>query len=157
MSARKERARVLALQDTIAGCIMRAADAARRDRDLARLILTIKGQEKEHRAGGVKFGARTRYAPMAAAISHFLCRVVSDGIHVYRCGEAPIATLSGVRPDYVLGALLCSDRAFLDRLVSEVRAKYPDDSPEDMIKRAGSVNYGFAIACENKSAYEVQP
>lgn len=145
MNARKERASVLALQATIARCIRRAADATSRENDLDRLESTIERQEKQHRKGGARWGARSRYAPMRVALAHFLCRTVSAGIHDHRCGEGPISSLLGVRDDYVQAAILCSDRAFTDRLVSEVRAAYPDDSPEDMIKRAGDVDYCVSV------------
>lgn len=150
----RERSRLLTLQSRIAWCIDAAADKTGNDRRLATLLATIERQEKEHRAFGrrlVGSHATKGRAPVRAAVNHFLCKVIHEGLTTYQCGEAPIAALKGIRDDYVMGAILCSDRAFCDALVSIVRETYPDESPTDAIARAAAVDYTQAIVPEVRS------
>lgn len=148
------RATLIRLQSQIAWCIDAAADRTGNDRRLASLLDTIERQEREHRAFGrrlVGSHATKGRAPVRAAVNHFLCKVVHEGLSTYRCGEVPIASLKGIRDDYVMGAILCSDRAFVDALVSYVRERFPDEAPTDAIARAAAVDYCEAIVPEARS------
>lgn len=129
----------------------RAADRTGCDRKLATLIDTIERQEKEHRAFGrrlVGSHATKGRASVKAAVNHFLCRVVHEGLETYKCGAEPISALEGLRDDYVMGAILCSNRRFVDAFTSYVREAYPDELPSDVIARAGGVDYTDTIVPE---------
>ncbi len=148
-----ERRALLTYQHKIALCIDNAADASGNERRLSDLVNVIERQEKEHRAFGrslVGTSAAKGRASLRAAVNHFLCKVIHDGISVYQCGKAPIESLKGCREDYVLGAILCSDSRFTDALMSYVRKACPDMAPTDAIERAASVDYCGAIAPEVK-------
>ncbi len=121
-----ERKEHLTFLGKVAECAARAADHTGRERELSDLRACTERQEREHRAFGRglvgNIGARMS---VRQAGDYFVARVLAEGALTFRGGKAPIAKLSGLREDYVRGAILMGNGAFRGAFLARLAEAFP--------------------------------
>lgn len=126
-----ERKALLAECRRIAYCAEIAANAVGYlSYDYRRLRETIARQEREHRAMGRRIVGPTATrgrASIDATVDFFVARVFADACISHKSGmwrkpgERQIASLVGIREDYVKAAIMASDARFYARFRSELQ------------------------------------
>ena len=120
----------LALLHTIAQCAQDAVDHVGHGDDLDRLRACIEEGERGHRAMGRRMvgdiGARIT---ITQAVDLFVARVLVEGETTYQAGQAPIAKLTGVREDFVRGAILMARDDFRDEFHARIEKAFTHIAP----------------------------
>jgi hypothetical protein len=142
---RLDRTRILTLARRIAGCMDRACDVSSQDaRDYDAMRRAISTQAKGHR----------RFAPagwrhlcsVEQEVDYFICAVVHEG---RGAPERKLSEYSGVREDYLKGALLMCRPLLVerfDRLAAELAGHYHEAgcellSPCELVRIVREVDY----------------
>ena len=134
----KERRLALELVGKVASAATDAANRSGRDSAMRELRACIEEGERGH----LRFkpeGIPTRLG-LSQATDLFVCVTLASG-RFELTSERPIAVLDGVREDYVRGAILMSNGRFRDALWARLAERFPGEDPQDVLRRAGDVDY----------------
>jgi hypothetical protein len=119
-----------------------AADHTGRDHEYQALRACIDRQEREHRAFGRRLvgniGARMS---VSKATDYFVAKVLEQGLSRHDAGQASIATLCGLREDYVRGAILMSDGKFRENFLARLNGAFPGKSEAWIWGRIRELDY----------------